>query len=403
MMNLNRYISLVVFGFLFLGMFSCGTVDKEADSMTIEELKKEIRKKNQEIREISQEVDILQEILEEKDPSLQKEVYNVTIDTLKRSNFEHFVSAQGQIRSNNEISISAELGGRILSLRVKEGDYVRKGSLIAVLDNEMLQAQIGEVRLQHTLAVDLYEKQKALWDQNIGSEVQYLQAKNNMENLEKKIEGLSINQAKANVYATASGIVSVVMLEEGELAGAGMPIIGLIDDNDLKVVAQVPEVYVKNLQVGNEVRVEFPLLDTFQYVKLNRVGSVINPANRTLEVEANIRSDKDKFIKPNMLAMVFIKDFARENILKLPSPLVQQEVSSRKYVFVAEKIDGVYKAVKKYVETGPYYNNQVLIESGLQEGDLIINLGARGMANGSHLNILSQNEAADLFSQAGIK
>lgn len=402
-LKMNRIIILALLLSTSVIVSSCGGKKLSPENMSIDDLKSEVRKKNQEVRELSLELEELQGLLEAKDPSFKKDVFNVTIDTLLRSSFEHYATVQGQVRSNKEIMVSAETGGRVLSLRVKEGDYVRKGTVVATMDIESVDAQISEIESQYALARDLYEKQKTLWDQEIGSEVQYLQAKNNKENLEKRLATLRINQSKANVYATASGTVEQIMAEEGEFAGIGSPIISLVDGNDLKVVAMVPEVYVKNVKLGNEVKIEFPLLDTFQIATIGRVGTVINPSNRTIEVEMQIAMDKDKFIKPNMLTMVHIKDFEKDEVFTLPTQLVQQEVSSRKYVLVAHRAEGAYVAVKKYVKTGPYYNNRVLIEEGLEAGDLIINSGARGMATGSHLNILTQEQAANLLSHSGMK
>lgn len=395
---------LMVYGFLIILVSftsSCSNTDTPPTEMSVEQLREEIRKKNAETRSLTAEIEELQNILEDKDPDFQKEVFNVTIDTLGLSDFIHYTAIQGEVKSSKEVSISAETGGRVLDLRVEEGDYVRKGQLIAILDVESTDAQIREVESQYNLAVELYEKQKALWDQEIGSEVQYLQAKNNKENLEKSLESLRINQSKSQVYATASGTVETIAVEQGEFAAVGAPIVTLLDVNNLKVIAQVPEVYIKHLKVGNEVKVDFPILKTSQTAVLSRVGSVINQANRTIEIEAKIKLDEGRLIKPNMLTMVYIKDFEKKDIIKLPIPLVQQEVSSRKYVLVAEKEGKTYKAVKKAVKTGPYYNNEVLIEEGLKEGDFIIHTGARGLAAGSILNVLSEKEAAQLLSHTG--
>jgi RND family efflux transporter MFP subunit len=238
-------------------------------------------------------------------------------------------------------------------------------------------------------AITTYERQKRLWDQNVGSEMQYLQAKNNKERLEKSLETLRHQLTKAKVYAPISGVVDHVFLKSGELAGPGTPIVQILNTQKVKVVADVPESYLNKIKKGELVTVQFPAIDQEFKSKVTLIGRTINPSNRTFTVEIDL-PNKSRMLKPNLLAVMMINDNTQKGVVVIPIELVQQEVSGRSFVFVKdENKEGAF-AKKVIVETGASYEGNIIITSGLEGGEELIATGARGLANNELIKIIKQ-------------
>ena len=214
----------------------------QAEPTDLAGMKKSLREKRAELKELEAAIGKLQKDIAKLDTTKKEEVRQlVTTTAVDKRNFSRFVEIQSNVQTVDAVMASSETGGRILKLNVDEGSYVKKGQLIARVDLESIDKQIEEVKKSKELAVQLYDRQKRLWDQNIGSEVQYLQAKNNVERLDKSLESLDHQLTKANVYAPISGVVNMVMIESGETAPPGGPIVEIITTSRVKVVADVPE------------------------------------------------------------------------------------------------------------------------------------------------------------------
>jgi RND family efflux transporter MFP subunit len=313
---------------------------------------------------------------------------------VERKTFERFISIQSSVVADEIVSASSETGGRIIQLNVEEGNYVKRGQLVAKLDMESVDKQIAELETSLSLAVDIYERQKRLWDQNIGSEIQYLQAKNNKERIEKSLETVKFQLTKANVYAPISGVVDMVFLKPGEMTAPGTPIVQILSTGIVKVVADVPEKYLRNIKKGETVTVSFPALDMETKAKVSEIGRTINPGNRTFKVEVSVPNNNG-VLKPNLLASMLLNDFTEKDVVVIPIELVQQEVSGRSYVFIkGENEDGAY-AKKVMVETGESYEGNIIITSGLEGGEEIIVNGARGLANNELIKIIEPTSEAN--------
>ncbi|NRB63187.1 MAG: efflux RND transporter periplasmic adaptor subunit, partial [Saprospiraceae bacterium] len=276
----------------------------------------------------------------------------------------------------------------------EEGDRVRACQLIAELDLEQISKQKAELEISWRLAKDVYERQSRLWDQNIGSELQYLEAKNNVERLEKGIEILGFQMTKGKVYAPISGIVDVVNLKGGELASPGFPIVTILNTARLQVVADLPENFLQNVQVGDKVKMYYPGLNMEQEGRIRMIGSTIDASNRTFKIEVNVGNPKG-MLKPNLLVNVLIKDFELEDAVVIPLDLVQQEVGGKRFVIVtAEGSEGTV-ARKKYVEIGESYEGKVVITQGLTGTETLVIEGARGLANDDPIRIQAQKQEAN--------
>lgn len=370
-----KYTSLLIIAISLIA--SCGApVDDLASK------KKELTTKKSELTALQAEIDALKAEILELDPPKEKAPMLIKATTVEATNFERYTDVQASVMSEDLVYASSEMGGRIVSMTAKEGQYVSKGSLIAKVDLQTLEDQKAELMTGLALAKDVYDRQQRLWDQNIGSEIQYLQAKNNYERMQKSLELLENQIKKANVFSPISGVVDKAFLQAGEMAAPGAPIVQLFNPNRLKISADVPESYLGKIKRGDKVKVSFPALSLEQEKTISLVGRTIDPSNRTFKVEVNTTNLGGK-LKPNLLAEISFKDFSQKDALTVDLPLVQEEVSGRKYVYTVTKKDGKSVAKRTYVEIGESSMGKVIITSGLEPADKLITDGARSVSNGS--------------------
>jgi RND family efflux transporter MFP subunit len=389
----KNILTLLVLGTL---LWSCagGANKPPKDAASARKL---IQDKKAEVQKLQEEIAELEKVLGTLDTT-QKVEKKVLITTLglKRQNFATYVEVQGNVMTADEPAFaSSETGGRIIELKVKEGDFVQKGQLIARVNMESLQKSIDELSKSMELANDIYKRQENLWKQNIGSEVQYLQAKNQVESLQKTKERLEYELSKANVFAPASGYVDRVMSKTGEVCGPGTPIIQILNTNALKVRAAVPENYLSSVRRGDVIRIQFPALDKQEQMgRISEISRTINPANRTFDVDALVES-KGGLVKPNLLAIVLIKDFEQKDAIVVPQELVLQDVSGRNYVMIKEGD----RAAQRLVSIGKSYDNQILITEGLKGDELLIFKGARQAVSGDLVEVIGQENEPSSISE----
>ena len=347
-----------------------------------------VKEKRTALKELQADIALLKEEIMEMDTTQQEESRRaVKIDTISTEDVSRFVEIQSVVEADDAVMASSETGGRITQMVVREGQNVRKGQLIASVDMQSVDKQLDELQTALTLAEDVFQRQSKLWEQNIGSEIQYLQAKNNKERIEKSMETARFQLTKANVYAPISGVVDMSMKEAGEMAGPGEPIVKIMNTYKVKVVADVPERYLPVVKRGQMVDVHFPAIGEDRTLKIAAVGRTINPANRTFEAEVELLNKKGIF-KPNLMAIMKLKDFEAKGAVAIPLVLVQQEVSGKDYVYVkADGPNGAY-AKKIYVAMGERSEENVIITEGLKVGDQIIIEGGRGLAENELIELM---------------
>ncbi len=391
--TMSRIKSLLLTG-LVLTLVACQPKPSEDSPADLAGMRALLQMKRAEQKALSSEISDLEAQIEKLDTTHQAAKRLVTVAPVQRGDFNHYVTVQGNVESDDIVNASSEIGGRLTLMNVEEGQYVKRGQKIAAVDLENLQKQIAEVEKSLELATDVYDRQSRLWNQKIGSEIQYLQAKNNKERLEKSLETLHHQLSKGNVYAPISGAVDVVFLKAGEMAQPGMPIIQILNTSQLKVVADVPEDLLGSVKRGDWVDIHFPALAEERKARISLLGRSIDPANRTFEIEMNIR-DRSGLIKPNLLAEIRINDYTEENVILIPLDLVQQEVGGRNYVMVKGQQDAQTIASKAYVLTGDNYQGTVVIKDGIAETHEIIVDGARGLQDGEQIEIAQLEMASD--------
>jgi len=349
-----------------------------------------LKEKKDKLRELETEIADLQKEIAKLDTSkVDKQRRLVTLQKVEKKTFKRFADIQATVQSNEAVMASSETGGRIVQMAWQEGQSVSKGQLIAKVDVQTVDKQIAELEKGLELAADVFARQKRLWDQNIGSEIQFLKAKNEKERIEKSLESVRFQLTKANVYAPISGVIDQVFLKNGEMSGPGQPIVQIMDVRRVKVVASLPENYLGVIKKGDMVSINFPAIGEDRKGRVSLIGRSINPGNRTFDVEVEMHN-KGNILKPNLLALMKINDYTLEDAVTLPLEVILQEVSGKNYVYV--KADGAEgpMARKVYVETGESFEGEIVILEGLLGTEEIIADGARSLTDNDLIKIESK-------------
>jgi RND family efflux transporter MFP subunit len=299
--------------------------------------------------------------------------------------FQHYIQVQGTIESDNNILIPAQSNGVVKKIHVRQGDRVDKGQLLAELDGAILESSIDEVTHSLQLVTTIYERQERLWKKNIGSELEYLQAKNNKENLEKRLATLKEQYKLTMVRAPISGTVDDVLIKEGEMAAAGYGTIRIVQLSRLKITASLSENYISSVSRNYPVKVQVPVVGREMDLKIDAVSQVIDPNNRTFQIEIRIPA-AEKNLKPNMLSVLTINDYTNTEALTVPQNIVQ-DTGAENFLFVAEKKNGEWIARRQTVTLGENYADQVEILGGLETGDFVITFGFQSIADGQIVSI----------------
>ncbi len=380
--NLNSNNTFMKAQYIFLLtatlLTACGG---EKKPNTLAEKKESLAKMKADAKSLTEKIAALETEIKAADPSMKaaEKIIPVVTATLEPRSFKSFIEIQGTVETKNTATATPRMAGTYTTVYVKEGQTVKQGQLLAKIDNAILRDQIAALKQQMELANTVYEKQKALWDQKIGTEIQYLQAKNNKESLEKNLAVLNTQVDMYNVYAPISGAVERVMAKTGEVAAPGMPLASLVNLGSLKATANVPDTYLSNIKMGDAVKVALPDLGREINARVTFISKLVNAANRTFKIEASIPSSAD--IKPNMISVLNIADINKANALVIKQNYIQStELGDVVYVAETEGNKKVAKARK--VKTGVSYNGEIEITDGLRAGDLIVTEGYQDLVDG---------------------
>ncbi len=308
----------------------------------------------------------------------------VAVTELKPDIFNHFIEVQGKVDGDENINVSAQMGGNVDQIYVKEGDHVTKGQVLAKLDDKVLQKNLVELQTGYDFANSMYEKQKALWDQKIGSEVQYLTAKNSKEGLERRIATLKDQISQMSITSPINGTIEDITIKVGQMLAPGIIAFRVVNFSTIKVVADIAEAYTSQVNDGDQVAVYFPDLKKEVIGKVNFSSKFINPTNRTFSVNVRL-AGVDPNIKANMIATLKINDYRSPAALVVPINVVQTDASGS-YVAIAERTSKGDVVKKVNVTPGIVYNGLTEIKSGLKKGDRIITTGYLDLENGQAIN-----------------
>lgn len=307
----------------------------------------------------------------------------VTVHATVNAPFEHILDVKGVVESRTTVTITPKMAGMITRLAVTNGQGVTKGQLLVEIDNAMIKAGLDEVQTQLDLATTLFEKQKRIFDQKAGSEVQFLTAKTQKEALERRLASLKEQLEMSRIYAPVSGIVENLTPRVGETAMPGMPMFTIVNTGDMRVVADLAETYVKDVQTGDKVEIIFPEIGDTLSSRISTAARAVNPISRTFRVEAQVRP-VPAALRPNMTATVVINDRTIENAITVPLVSIVRE-GSKAHVYVVNEKNVVER---RDVETGLVTDGMIQVVSGLQANEKVIVRGVLDVVAGQRVRII---------------
>ena len=314
----------------------------------------------------------------------------VTAMVVQPERFEHFVQVQGDVATKQNIVLYPQFSGQLKKLHVVVGDEVKKGAVLATLDDNGLSQQLNQLKVQEALAKTTFERQEKLWAQNIGSELQFLQAKTQYEAQKSLTQQLSQQLEKTQIIAPFDGTIDAVLAEAGTVVSAGVsPVFRLVNLSNMYLKADVPESYLSEVVAGKKVMVDFPVLGLKVASKVRSVGRYINPGNRTFSIEVDLPKQTSK-IKPNLTAQIQINDYTSEQALLVPQSVISENAAGQQYVYTTfyDQEREQSTALKRIVVTGKTEGDFVEILEGIQAGDTVISEGARSVKDGQAISIL---------------
>ena len=347
--------------------------------------KSELAKLKKEHDELTVKIKKLETELQLSDTTKTSKVTAVSVTEAQPVVFDHYLEVQGKVDGEENIAVSAQMAGSVTHVYVKEGDQVRKGQVLAQIDNSVMQQQVASTKQQLDFATNMYTKQKALWDQQIGSEVQYLTAKNTKENLEKAMATLNDQLEMTRIKSPINGSVEEVNLKVGQMASPGQPAVRVVNFSNVKVVAEIAEAYAPKVKVGDKVIVYFPDFNTEIASQIRFTSKYINPVNRTFQSEVRLGPSKVEY-RANMMAVVKINDYRNPSAFSVPITLIRDSQSG-KFIYVAKEENGTLVARRLPVTVGSTYNGLAEITSGINAGDKIITTGFNSLLDGELIQV----------------
>ncbi len=381
----NHQYKWLIPAFLFLTVSACSNAP--GDESSPERIMEEISAYRSQINDLTVKVNQLERQLTEMGAGdLVRNRVAVTAMELDHDRFENFFKVTGSVEAVNKAMISPEASGHLQQIFVYKGEAVKKGQVVARLSTHVIESNIEEVKTSLELAETVYERQKRLWAQEIGSEIQYLEAKNNVNTLRSRLKTLESQMEMAVMRSPINGYIDETFVKEGELVMPGIPVMEIINLEQLYINSDVSEAYLPYLHAGEEVLLRFPAWPDIQMdVPVHRIGHVINPENRTFRMQLRIQNKDNKF-KPNMMAYLSIRSFTVEDAIVVPTMLIGFDTQGH-YVFTAVERNDMLVSEKTYIERGPDAEGKTLVKSGLSKGDLLITLGHTRISDGDAIRL----------------
>lgn len=377
-------------------LISCG----EKKGQTIEEIIatndiSKIKAKKVEIEAVQQGYSDQLKMLNEKIDALDtnKKVPLITTFKAKEEVFTHYLELQGNVETKQNLLIYPEMPGILEDVYVKEGQSVKKGAILAKINDGGMSQQLSQLETQVELAKTVYERQKRLWDQKIGSEMQYLQSKTNYFAQQKSVEQLKSQIEKTTIIAPFDGVIDAVIKEKGSVIapGPGAEIFRIINLNNMYISTEVPERYIVNVTKNKKVKVEFPVLGETLVSSVRQVGSFINPTNRSFKIEVPV-TNKNGNVKPNLTAKLQINDYTNTKAILIPQSIISENAQGEQFIYVVINKDANNEAVAKKViiKTGKTQGDVIEVIANLEPGTEVIKEGARSVNNGQTVKVINQ-------------
>ena len=371
---------------------SCGGDKQNSTSSVIEKgTLEQMRAKRTELVEKSEslrkELELLDEAIGKKDTS--EKLTLITTFAVKDTVFNHYLELQATVQTKENLMLNAEFAGILTQVYVKEGQKVAKGQTLARVDDGGMSSQLAQIETQAALAKTTFERQQNLWNQKIGSEIQYLQAKTNYNAQLKAVAQMRAQLSKTVVRAPFSGTIDEIASERGSVVGPGTPIMRIVSLGNMYLEAEVPEKNISTIKKGSDVIVDFPVLGETFNSKVTQAGNFINPANRSFMIQIAV-PNKNGNIKPNLSSKIQIKDYSNPKAITVPSSIISENADGEQFLYIAQNPDKNGNAIAKrvIVTVGLSQGELVEIVDGIKDGDLIIKEGARSVKDGQKVSII---------------
>ncbi len=345
----------------------------------------------EELNALNKKLDAVNQAILGKSETKKQEL--VTSFEVQPQAFEHTIEVQANVRTRQSLELLPEFGGRLNKILVKEGQKVKKGSLLAQIDDSGLQDQLEQMQLQLELAKTTFDRTERLWNQKIGSEMMYLEAKTRYLTAEKQVAQMQEQLAKTKVYAPFSGVIDEIIAKEGGQVAPGMtPLLRLINLDNMYVESSVPENYLVNITEGSKASVYIPVLNQTQETVVRQTGNYISPGNRTFRVEAPLEN-AEGLIKPNLSARLSVIDYANPKALMIPLSIVRENAAGQKFVFVLTptETEEVFTAQLTFVELGKSKAEMIEVTQGLEPNALVVDEGFRLLQDQQIVKRISTN------------
>ena len=387
--------TIIFLNFLLL-LLACGQETEKtvssitANKDTLDELQIQKTIYTRQINELSLALDSLNQKLEKMSGS-QKRVL-VTAIEIKPQIFNHTIEIQANIKTRQNLQLFPEFGGRLNQILVEEGQEVKRGTLLAVIDDAGLQDQLDQMKLQLYLAKTTFERTQRLWDQKIGSEMMYLEAKTRFKSQQKQVAQMRDQLSKTKIYAPFSGVIDEIIARKGSALAPGMtPIMRIVNLDNMYVESDVPENYLANITKGSLAKVSIPVLNETQNTVVRQTGNFIQPDNRTFRVEAPIKNPTG-MIKPNLNARLSIVDYSNPEALMIPIRVIRENSKGDSFVFIltGQEENNEYITEQRFVTLGMSKDELVEITKGVNTEDLIVDEGVSLLVTGQKVKRIEQ-------------
>ena len=374
---------ILLFSVLSIFLLSCSGKENNTstDSLISTKDLKSIQAKR---AELQAEITKLDEAIASLDTKVEEAL--VSVMTVKDTVFSHYLEVQGNIETKENLIIYPQYSGILTSLNVIAGQRVNKGQVLGTIDDGGLSQQLAQAQSQLALAKTTFERQKRLWDQKIGSEIQYLQAQTNMVSQQKVVSQINAQLSKTRIIAPFSGVIDETLIERGQVVSPGQGLMRIVNLNNMYVSTSVPETYIGKLKVGTAVDVFLSSLNKSYAGRIRQVANNINPNNRSFAIEVSV-PNKENLLRPNQVAKLRITDYTAKNVIVVPTNVIQEDAQKNKFVFIVTNAAGKTGIAKKVmVEAGQSSNNVTEILSGLSTNDIIVTEGVNTISDGMKLN-----------------
>ena len=365
----------IIIGLVVILAAGCGMSKEEM-------IKKQIQNKKDKIHTYEKQIAELEKMLFD---TLDVSFIPVTVKNMKGGEFNHYFIVSGNVEAEDYAIVSPEMGGQIIKIHVNEGDFVQRGQLLVSLNTKAVQGSIEQMKANRDLAKSTYEKQKRLWDQQIGSEIQYLQAKTAYESAEASLQALLAQKDMALIRAPFSGYIDRIFAKEGEIGAPGSPVLEIVNLKKLKVKADVPEIYIEKIKKGDNVKISFTSISDTIEAPITWISKVIDRANRTFQIEL-LLNNSNELIKPNMISKITVNDFSADSALVVPTIIIKKDTRGN-FLYKLEEDNGKIIANKVYVKPGYSFQDSTMITKGLYPGDKVIIDGYNVVSSGIEVEV----------------